>query len=266
MEQEQDQSASVFDYLYIDRPRISYLLAQLDPDGVIATHRRISGISGTNSGELKGSLKVVGASASAMEGHSESSELHFDASWLLPSNVLDILNDRSLIRRDLMSAEVGQIVLISGSLSLFDIDLVKRLWDGMTAFMAFENSGKTGPKNANSERKKMELAGKVVKELPPALQLNLNNGEWEAWAQLDAKFMTVDPHSMSMKHGPSVQGIWHLVAILDAVPDEIVMETNRDTAQFIDMMYPLMGGLRGLIGRPPTSYGVTPLLLFRTCT
>ncbi|MFT2133180.1 hypothetical protein [Stenotrophomonas maltophilia] len=261
----QDQSVSVFDYLYIDKPRISYLLAQLDSNGVVASHKRLQGLTGTNSGEVKGSLKIMGASASAMESHSETSELHFDASWLLPGNVLDVLNDSSLIKTDLRTAEVGQIVLVSGNLSLFDIDLVKRLWDGMTAYMALEGAGKSSPKAAQAERKKMELAGKVIKDLPPALQLTINDGHDEVWAQLNAQYMTLDPHSMTMKHGPNVQGTWHVVAILDAVPDEIVTSSRRDTAQFIDMMYPLMGGLRNLIGRPATSYGVTPLLLFRTC-
>lgn len=268
MEQEQDpqdQSVSVFDYLYIDKPRISYLLAQLDSNGVVASHKRLQGLTGTNSGEVKGSLKIMGASASAMESHSESSELHFDASWLLPGNVLDVLNNSNLIKADLRKAEVGHIVLVSGSLSLFDIDLVKRLWDGMSAYMALDNAGKTSPKNAQAERKRMDLAGRILKELPPALQLTINDGQDEVWAQLNAQFMTLDPHSMTMKHGPNVQGQWHMVAILDAVPDDVVTESSRETAQFIDMMYPLMGGLRELIGRPGPSYGVTPLLLFRSC-
>lgn len=265
MEQDQAQDVSVFDYLYIDKPRISYLLAQLDDSGVVASHKRIQSLAGSNSDQIKGDLKFVGASASAMESHSETSELNFDASWLLPSNVLDILSNKNLIKTDLHTAEVGQIVHLSGSLSLFDIDLVKRLWDGMTAFMALENSGKTAPKNAQAERKKMELAGKVIKELPPALQATINNGAGEAWAQLNAEYMTIDPHNMTMKHGPNVQGEWHVIAILDAVPDAVVTESSRETAQFIDMMYPLMGGLRQLLGRPETSYGVTPLVLFRKC-
>jgi len=265
MEQEQDQDVSVFDYLYIDKQRISYLLAQLDDSGVVASHKRIQSLAGSNSGQIKGSLKVVGATASAMETHSESSELVFDSSWLLPSNVLDMLSDKKLIKKDLSTAEVGHIVHVSGSLSLVDIDLVKRLWDGMSAFIAFESSGKVAPKNAQADRKKMELAGKIIKELPPALQATINDGQGEVWAQLNADFMTIDPHNMTMKHGPMVQGEWHVVAILDARPDEISTSSQKQNAQLIDMMYPLMGGLRKLIGRPANSYGVTPLLLFRKC-
>jgi len=265
MAPEQDQEDFVYDYLYLDKAKLSYFLAQLDDNGVAATAKTVQSITGINSGEIKGSLKIAAASVKGEEGHSSASELNFDASWMLPSNVLAVLDDHSLLHRGLTD-NIGQIVLVSGELRMFDIELVKRLWDGIVAFMAHEQAPTKNPKAASAENKKMQIAGKIVKDLPAALQFSLltHDGD-EIWSQLESKSMTVDPHGMTLKHGPSIQGEWHVVAVVDAVPGASPFERGQTTSQFMEMMGPLMGGLQTIIGRPHAAYGVTPLMIFRKC-
>ena len=72
---------------------------------------------------------------------------------------------------------------------------------------------------------------------------------------------------LSLKHGTEIPGEWHLLGVLDALPDQIPAQTvvvNTGVPQHFGTLIKNFSNLgRTLLGRAPEAYGMTALLLFR---
>jgi hypothetical protein len=76
-----------------------------------------------------------------------------------------------------------------------------------------------------------------------------------------------------LKHGVAIAGLWNILGVLDALPDEGENSQVYMTDQLIaaislgaigaQIVGPLAPAVRLLLGRPGTAYGTTPLLIFR---
>ncbi|KXB20946.1 DUF6414 family protein [Xylella fastidiosa] len=264
MEPKKEAENSVFDYLYVDKEKLSYILSQLNDDGVVTVLRKISALSGSNGGDIKGSLKIVSASAHETESFSDSTDSTFDAKWLLPSNLLAILDDHKLINRGISNA-TGKIVLVKGKLQIFDLDLIKRLWDGILFIHNSEEKNNQKSKQVKTSANEMKGVGLILKELPPTIQLSLFNNDIEIWSLLDQKYMMVDHYAFALKHGSKIQGEWHVLAIVDSLPGEAEMGALPTASAFINMITPFMSAIKDFMGKPLNAYGVTPLMIFREC-
>ena len=133
--------------------------------------------------------------------------------------------------------------------------------------------------NAAREKAKAEagLLVELLTVLPHLIQVQLFGANFSAWCTL-AEASLVGPSSdVVLKHGAYVQGEWSLLGILDADPDVTPEQAEGGTPnQSIDdlvadmipsgigkMTAQLAPITRNLLGRPRTSFGVTPLLIFR---
>ena len=129
MGQEELYTNSVFDFLYSDTRRVKSWVAQLYPDGVLASHSRTSQTGESKGNEISCEIDAAGvnalvadakvkgsakAASKTDESQSSSHSKSFDASWSLELDLLDKLDDLGMINRDISSASIGSLILVSG--------------------------------------------------------------------------------------------------------------------------------------------------------
>jgi hypothetical protein len=102
-----------------------------------------------------------------------------------------------------------------------------------------------------------------------ALYCHLLNKDFTFWATLVEENLVPSSSSVMLKHGVLVSGIWTMIGILDAVPG-----VNNITDEQLQSFLPIMGSVgtltisiaqnvRNLFGKPDSSVGITPLLIYR---
>ena len=259
MEQELEKAASVFEFLYADRARLAHLLSQLTDDGIVATSKRVASRSSANTGGFKLSAGIASGNGDLSDQATESLENVFDASWMLPSNALLVLQENGLIQTG-PPYSIGCIAQIKGSLSISDISLVKLMWETVSeqALQSIHQSQK------KIKRQEFTRTGQVVKDLPDTVQAVVRSGNYAFWSLLDNKDPTFSTHAVSLKYGSQIQGEWYLIGILDAMPDASSEATqDHDIKSPLEQFGEVSDNLRTIIGRPSEFYGVTPLAIFR---
>lgn len=306
MEHVEQSTVSVYDFLYYDATRIASFLSQFDPSGHLtevmqgelahrdqqttSTHQTEASV-----GVFAGSIK---RDTNANIGDSTESRRTYDPRWANALAFLDYIDENRLLNRDVQSGHIGQIVLFSGDLVLFDLGILRRMWELPTVkklvINAAQNEKEEPPLLNRQERRKLALPGKQQKKdglpteaeiglelltvLPHAVQAAVSAGDLSVWSSLREDNLTIAPSDLFLKHGLTIGGTWHIVGILDALPDGD--EHNSEASIALSVMKQFVAGyqlgyfgysvaphlvpiIRNLLGRPSTSYGFTPLLLFR---
>ncbi len=108
------QGEDVYDFLYIDRGRVSLLYVQLFPQGTLTSVKTTSQQGFSDDKNIGSDLKILKAEAKSGESGSEGIEHVFDTSWSVPLEVLARLNERALISPTLKDPRFGTIVLLKG--------------------------------------------------------------------------------------------------------------------------------------------------------
>jgi len=269
--QDSQNIESLYDFVYLDRERLAYLSAQIFDDGTLAGVKREEKIQEDTATEISAGLKPIFAVA-GKEGAANyrSIERHFDAGWTLPLNVLHRLDELGHIKKSLSDADFGDLVLMSGSMNLIDLSIMKDLWEPLGALerMSSSSSAKTTTKKRILEQEKFLLKHltSIMKGLPHSIQIRLFNGENQAWASLRREYLIVNPEDFPLKHGPSIQGNWHCLAILDGKPTSENESFNIPVghSEVEQAMWDFSLQLRLLFGRREHDYGLTPIAIFRT--
>ncbi len=302
--QGEQSTGSVYDFLYNDSRRVGSYLAQLDENGMLTEIRQGEQVSkGSKRGfNLSGSVLGTGGGleVTPKEGGAESSERVYDPFWANALYLMDTLDERGMIHRDLGTAPIGGIVLISGQMSVIDLGLLKEMWalPGIRKLM-LKGIGlhDSSTKQAGSNRHERRAAGKqavdrkptdentdnavLMLELMPVLPHSMNvlvfDGQRDTWANLKEEHLIGNGSDLVLKHGVSVPGQWQILGILDAQPDEggqadVAANSRVDftdpgrqkfsslAGQMAVIMSPIV---RIMLGRAGSHYGVTPLLIFR---
>jgi len=281
---------SVYDFLYYDARRVGSFLAQFDPAGHLQQYRRTDtvGSSVDYSAQTKGSggIGVLNASVSTDErgGDHESqiSDRSYDPLWTNALNFLDFLSERDLLNRNVDASGIGQFVLVSGSLDVVDLTLVREMWKlpSIAAAVAVGASQEQPIGNRKERRagrggakppQDHEVALDMLKVIPHSVQATISTENASIWSTLREDGLIVSGSDLFLKHGRQIPGEWHMLGILDATP------SNKNQDQIVsaeDAAVGLLGGLgfvldaigpfaRLLLGRPSGSYSLTPLLIFR---
>lgn len=128
-EQGGQSTASVFDFLYNDSRRVGSYLAQLDENGLLTEIRRGEQASKDAKRGFSIGGQVLGTGGNVEwtpeEGGGESAERVYDLFWANARELLDALDAEAMIRRDLGSAPIGSLVLLSGQMSMVDLSLLR---------------------------------------------------------------------------------------------------------------------------------------------
>jgi hypothetical protein len=295
---------SVYDFLYHDARRVSSFLAQFHDYGHLLSVKSTESVgqsSATKSqASVSGTLPLVataqgGVDRTITDDERDSAERTYDPFWANALELLNFLEENELIQRNINQARIGQFVLVSGSLSLFDLGLFRKTWDLPTVKKliiqaASLTEAPPGLQNRHDRRKpgvidsskskapsQAEVALELMTIMPHTAMAAIRSGETSAWCTLLENWLTVPTSDLLLKHGAAVSGVWNLIGVLDAFPDDPEIEikpglTNRTVTQMeasasicsLGLMFAnIVLPLKQLVGRPEKAFGVTPLLIFR---
>ncbi|BCM84421.1 hypothetical protein [Methylobacterium indicum] len=279
---------SVYDFLYVDTRRIAQFSSQFNQYGHLTNLTRSVSETSTGGGDINVVAARVNKSASEQTGQVR----QFDPKWLNPLTFLDDAERRGLIKRDIKSSEIGQIVLFTGQLLLFDAGMMKGAWDkpivqkmiraGIPAAASgVDTSGlsrhdrriraKETKESANNE---LDFTMSMLSILPHMLQVRMLSEDTSVWSTLEDEFVIGRSSDLVLKHGSLLSGEWNMIGIYDALPYDAAYRTEegREDADIAaDVAGTVIGGMaarmgiiaRNMIGRPEHTYGMTPLLIFR---
>lgn len=306
-EHDAQSTASVYDFLYHDARRINSFIAQIDPSGHLTSLKQTesaeSGSGMKSSANVSGNV-VVARGGAAIEdqrtaAERESLERTYDPLWTNSLTLLDMLDERGMIRSGLNSARIGQFVKLSGSLAVTDLTLWKGLWSlpALRELITEDTTAERKAALANRDERRRTRGIKtsapqksvlehqadaglaLVGMLPHTIQARLASTEGTAWCSLREDGLVVSASDLTLKHGVTVAGRWTMVGVLDALPEmdaagiptgaaieDIKNSAALTASPFGDLMQSLTPAIRALLGRPPQAYGMTPLVIFRTVT
>lgn len=293
-EQEAEKAHSVFDFIYVDRDRISLLISQLNDLGEITaiSEGKEAGRSSEKSDEFRGKGSAIFASGSGAIGsktsahHERSIERTYDPRWINALNFLDEAQHRNLINRDITHARIGEVVLVTGSLRIRDFGSLREIWNKPSMRKSMEAGALEDQGTSRQQRRKaakgsstskinkmpteLEIFLDLVEVLPHTTQAIVGNREI-AWGLLKTEGLLGSSSDFALKFGGSIPGDWSMIGLLEALPGgsdqplDILQTTQLD--QVGDALFMHLEPLtRQLLGRPSNAYGVTPLIILREVT
>lgn len=292
------ENNSVYDFLYHDARRIAAFLAQFETYGVLqgvksqesvgrASSTKASASAGIDLATLaKGGMAVDGT---VTDDERDAAERTYDPLWRNAKTLLDYLAERELIVRGLADARMGQFVLVTGDFAAFDVGILREAWKLPTIKKAIlESANNADEKQAvgnRHERRKQniksspkgsseaEAALELIPLLPHSVQGTIRAGDTTTWFNLREDSMVISSSELLLKHGIGVAGVWSVLGILDAMPqlDQFSMEMHAieqltaaaSLGGIMSQLSQLAVMARLMLGRPPGSYGMTPLMVFR---
>jgi hypothetical protein len=250
-------SAEIFDFLYVDRARISLLYAQLFPQGILTTVKTTKQESFSDEREVGTDVKIVKAGTKSTDGGSEGIEHMFDTSWSIPLEVLERLESMSLVRKSLNGSGLGSVIFLTECyLRVIDYASLDNLWDPVLKMVLTDGQQPSFPGMVEA-----------LKAMPRALHAHFLTNEGRLWSSLlPTPNLTIPTSDLTLKYGGTISGSWRLLCILDAWPDkgEPPDVTGWSGGEMIDGILTAIHGLRTIMGRPPGWYGITPLMIFRS--
>ena len=300
--QEDQENGSVFDFLYNDTRRVSSFLSQFDPsgymdkivhrDGVVKSRKRgfKVGLGGGASIVGTGGQGSVSFEKGPSDEGSESLERSYDPLWANAIALLDYLDERGIIRRGLSEARIGHFVLVKGQIMLLDLAMLKGAWEKGPIQKLIRNGMQDAQPEANrAERRKQSSTGKsqtntafeqtellvsLLSIFPHSIQARMIAANVNVWSTLDADSIVGKSGDLILKHGTLIGGEWSMLGVLDAFPydPEFKLESGEDEGDmFARIAETGVGALaarlapaaRAVMGRPPSAFGMTPLLIFR---
>jgi hypothetical protein len=274
---------SVLDVLYADTRRVSALLSQFGTDGVLTEFTRLTEAGSEADRALD--LKVV--KLGTKENDRSATTRRFDPQWLIPFLLLDKASDQ--IHRDVTSAPIGSLAMVKGRLVVTDPMLLKELWKSPVMrknLLAESSKTATLPPHATSAEKAAARAAaaeskaqaeslfEILPMLPHSPQLSVLTEDEVVWSTIDQSYLVGTVSDLILKHGDRVAGEWSMVGVLDARP--VSEDDNWGVLSAYDKMrlgymqdsiwkaaLDIGPAVKMALGRPLTSYGMTPLIVFR---
>lgn len=270
-EQGLQSTESLYDFVYLDRDRLAAFSAQIFDNGTLTGLKTEDKVQSQAASEMSAGLRPVFTAAEKENlTNIRGIEKQFDVGWALPLNVLNKLDELGLIKRSLADADFGELVLFSGSINIIDLNMMRELWEPIAEMEAANRQPKTQTaakkREAEQERKAYKNIASIMKHLPHSIQLRVFNDDEQAWSSLRREFLTINPEDFVLKHGPSIQGKWHCLAILDGKPsaDDESLSIPEGANDLEFAMWQMSAQLRFLLGRSDLAYGLTPITIFRS--
>lgn len=252
-------SAEIHDVFYVDRARISGLYAQLFPQGLLTSVKTSNQQNFMDDSEIGSDLKVLKVGTKTTEGGSQGIEHMFDASWSIPLEVIDSLRRRNLIRDSIRGAGLGAIIESSCHFRIVDFASMDKLWEPALKMAQAQNAEVISPETVAS-------ISEALHAVPSAIHAHFLSDHGFLWASLLPGGLTIPTSDLTLKYSGRVPGMWKVLYILDAWPDD---GEPPDTASWsggamADAILFALHGIRTMIGRPAQWVGVTPLMIYRS--
>jgi hypothetical protein len=275
--QDREKSDSVFDFLFVDNRRIGLYLSQFSEFGNLTN--LVESVGTTDATQVRGS---VGASSTHIGGQADSTlhsgvQRHYDTQWVAPLSFLEEIQDRKMLKRSLGDAHTGDLVILSGSLTLANLRVFERtlqMGEGLlplstpTGNRAERRRQTTQPAN-NAASMAAATGIRFLATLEQPIFMLFVAGTDGLWATIDPTCVVGSASDLHLKHGTTIEGKWHLVGILDCLPSvgPIAPISRRVVGDkdntFGEALIGMLQEHRLLMGRPSDCYGITPLIIMR---
>lgn len=276
-ESDRQEINSVYDFLYHDVNRIGSFLAQFDPYGHLKSLTRSKSVSdntnSTTNYNTKLQVPFLGEAGSsgdigAQETISDNSAKTYDPLWQNSLALLDYLHQRKMINRNISQSSIGQFILFSGKLFLFNMAFLQKLAKGKLMRQSIIHSVTLAgtPKNpvkTGTAKNAANLGMELFDNLPGLIQARLISDDFNVWATLPCEGLSISIDDLFLKHGPSISGTWSMLGILDALPHQDESFDHLVFEGFQKGLLDLSKDVKPHFGRPSDYYGVMPLLVFR---
>lgn len=252
MEQSEQITDLLYDFIYIDDHKSKILLAQLESNGILTQIKNKYQEEDTNSGEA-GVNKIVVAKKIGSTSQSEAVEHSFDTSLSIHLSLLHKLSEHNQIKHDITKSKIGDIVLFNGSVSVLDISTIQKLASSVHLFL----DSKKGKSDKQVEA--------IIKALPSQIQFTfLNDENQRAWMTLSDKNMLISSSDLMLKYGSNLDGEWSVIGILDSTPsNDIDITASADNREMATNFASISTQFKKMMGRDPSYFGITPLMIFR---
>lgn len=283
MARDSQNTASIFDYLYIDHVRIASYLGQLSDHGHLNSTVVEDRTKNSVASKFEAGVSAVGEFRMGFgdnAGSESSAARTYDTLWTNARSILDVLDEEGLIGHDLSNAALGRIVAASGSLSISDLRVLRPMWAPMVSLMGdqievpdqFRNrqqrraeKGKRKPSTAPVEDSAkgtfLEVMATFLGGMPHTVQGTIEGEAGSVWFTMTPSRMSPSPEELALEHGDVVPGVWHVIGVVDAMPGPVTLGGAGAGAAAVTQ--PFMAQVREQFGRPDAAYGVTPLMVFR---
>ena len=295
-EEQGDQNTdSVFDFLYHDHRRIASFLSQFDANGLLTGLTQSEGVTkGSKRSKrvgIGGELALLGGGNVEFEmgpgeSGSETLERVYDPYWTNARQFLDVLQERSMVERNLRNASIGQIVLATGYLSIQDLGMMKEAWNApaiKSTIMAGAGGGKrkgnmTAAQKAaaKEEENNTKLFLELIQLMPHSVHARMLTRDDSAanlvWCVLNQENLVTSASDVALTYGYMMSGEWSILGILNAQPEYLTPDLKGEfdendlglTESIVGQVSKLLAPVvRVSLGRPSAAFGITPLLIFR---
>ena len=178
-ERKEPKLPRVYDFIYSDSRRIAAFISQFNRYGSFQQIRASEAVAETaeNVGnrQLSGNIGVLagrlGSLAKDSTTTNEGKEITYDPLWTNAVKFMEHLSENDLIRHDIGTANLGQFILVSGPLLIYDLEVFKSAWGKKSIRQLVE----TSQKQQAAIQKAARARGKsVVVETPPNAELLLD--------------------------------------------------------------------------------------------
>ncbi|OSI06798.1 hypothetical protein BWD08_10575 [Neisseria animaloris] len=267
MERQEAEESCLYDFIYINHDVLSFYNAQLDKDGLLTQSVVTHASEEQMKQGLKGGVPMLGGNYEQGSHLKSSRQNSFDTSKNMPLNVIRELNERGLIHKEIDAAQLGQIVLFSGRMQIVDFALMNSIVKPAKNMEVAGMPNSTAAQKRKRQEKEAEVKAvvSIMEVLPKLLQIRIFDDERSAWCAVKHDDMLPNTFALALKHSVTVPGEWHVLAVLDALPDDTEVDrkafeymTDLDNGYFSAFLH-----LRGVMGRRFNEYGITPLAIFR---
>jgi len=266
----------VYDFFYHDPRRVGSYLAQFDPNGLLQSVKQTIAIEESEGSSLSGGVAVAVAKGqySGSEGSASkaAAEKTYDPFWLHTLTLLDFLRTQDLVASDIESAQIGRFVLCEGQLVVVDSTILQKLY-ATQEVRAISRGKAIDPASGKPvSNREFNLNMIALQEAPPNTQSIFATDNATIWCTLRPEGMITPPSEILLKHGTVIGGRWHLLGIKDAdrmeEASEVMKQAEKFTlmfpaSRFLGEMISTSAYLQAWLGRPASSFGITPLAIFR---
>lgn len=271
MAQEQPSIESLFDFFYLDKRKISSFYAQLTGNGSIESYKETHSILDEKAMEATvGVPTVTGGKLGSKESSNSGGERYYNAVDTMPREMINRLDELGFINRDLSDSNLGQLVLIKGRLGIIDVNMLSAIVEPALNYYISEmkaSSNKEDREGIKSISKHKADLINFIKNMPFAIQSRFLVGDKDefkqVWMTLNRDELSIPTHDINFKHGEIMAGEWYLLGVLDALPGDGFEHDESSSSDIQGVIREFVNQLRNFAGRPSTSYGITPVAIFR---
>jgi hypothetical protein len=254
-----------------------------------AAHASATKTAVTAGGEIPLILKGSGTLDNTVtDTETDAADRTYDPFWKKATRLLAWLRQHNLVEYDLAKAKISQFVIISGSLIVLDLSMLKSMRELKpvrdTILQVVQAASGLATLLPDQQQKiAAENPAQAIKELdsqfetfmamlpnsPHSVQARIVGDNVNVWCGLEEAGIVGRSSDLLLKHGTLVSGEWNILGVLDAYPS--VAQHESLTKAIVELVATPIGqvaaGLapvvRSLLGRPDAVFGMTPLLIYR---